>query len=403
MIISLRSLSYDDLKKQLSKDDKIIIWSCDTCIRFIGLGGFDKMKILEKMLKHDGYNVLKKELISVSCVPELIEDRLVNKEKKPLFEEATVIIVIACEEGIECVEEVFKDKKIIKAFKTLGVGNISEKRGNLLTNPYDDVDLEPKFEGIPLNDVAKKLGLYYSFFDADVEEIPEDGLVEITINGKIFKCKEGENLLVACEALGFKIPHLCFKECLSSVGACRLCLVKIEGMRGLVSSCTTNVREGMVIITDDNQLYKYRKMILELILASHEHNCLFCPNNNNNCELQDLIYQFGIDNIRYKVNKDILPLDISSDAFIIDPNKCILCGRCIRICEEVAGIHNFGFANRGQKTILSAGLNQDLGKTDCVTCLACVYACPTGALYESMFHYVGEEWKPTKIYGNYKK
>ncbi len=402
MIISLRSLSYDDLKKQLSKDDKIVIWSCDTCIRFMGLGGFKNMKILEKMLTHDGYNVLKKELISVSCVPELIDDRLVNQEKKKIFDQATVIIVIACEEGWECVEEKFKDKKIIKTFKTVGVGNISEKRGTLLTNPYDDIPLEPKAEGISLKDVAQQLGLYDTFFDADIGKVPQDNLVEITINGKKYQSKQGENLLVACEEHGFKIPHLCFKECLKSVGACRLCLVKVEGMRGLVPSCTTTVSEGMKIITDDNELYKYRRMILELILAAHEHNCLFCPSNTK-CELQDLIHQFGIDTIRYKLNKQLLPLDISSDAFILDPNRCLLCGRCIRTCEEVAGIHNFGFANRGARTIVSAGLNQKLSDTDCVTCLACVYACPTGALYEKMYHYVGEDWIPTKIYGNYKQ
>jgi ferredoxin len=402
MIISLRSLSYDDLKKQLSKEDKIIIWSCDTCIRFMGLGGFNNMKILEKMLTHDGYNVLKKELISVSCVPELIDDRLVDQEKKKVLDQATVIIVIACEEGWECVEEKFKGKKIIKTFKTVGVGNISENRGSLLTNPYDDIPLEPTAKGIPLKEVAQQLGLYDTFFDADIGKIPVDDLVEISINGKKYQCKRGENLLVACEEHGYKIPHLCFKECLKSVGACRLCLVKVEGMRGLVPSCTTTVAEGMNVITNDNELYKYRRMILELILAAHEHNCLFCPSNTK-CELQDLIHQFGIDTIRYKLNKVLLPLDISSDAFILDPNRCLLCGRCIRTCEEVAGIHNFGFANRGAKTIVSAGLNQKIGDTDCVTCLACVYACPTGALYEKMYHYIGEDWIPTKIYGNYKK
>lgn len=400
MIISLRSMTYDELKQKLDKDDKIVIWGCNTCIKHVGLGGWDKLTILETMLKNDGYNVIKKELLGVSCREDVVVDRMTDEAKKSYFEAATAIICITCEAGWDEVNAVFPNKKIIKTTKTLGAGIVSESRGIYLSNPFEEISIDPSPLGNPICEVAEKLHLYDKFFDADVEKLPEPEQVEITINGKPYKVKKDGNLLEECEKCGFSIPHLCYVDCLSPMGACRLCVVKIQGMRGLVPSCCTPVKEKMVVTTVDEQLHNYRKMILELMLSSKHHNCLFCSHNND-CEFQALIHEFGIDTTRFPISDEVLPIDYTSKAFVRDPNRCILCSRCIRACDELAGKHNLAFINRGNRMYLSAGMNEDLGETDCATCLACVYACPTGALHEKMYHYEGKDWKRSKIYVNY--
>lgn len=401
MLISLRSITYENLKKQLKKEDKIILWSCDTCIRFSGLGGFSKLKILEELLINDGYNVIKKELLGVSCVDEVVEDRKIDEYKKDIFKQATVIIVLACEEGWERVEAAFKNKKVIKVTKSFGFGNISEKRGVLLTNPFEDIDLTPKLDGMPVKEVAEKTGTFFTFFDEDVKGSKTNlKKVTLTIDGKKIGAKEGANLLEVCKKNGFDIPHLCHMEGLSPVGACRLCLVRIKGSEGLVPSCCTEVKEGMDVITEDDEIKEFRRITLELLLASYEHNCLYCVKDGT-CEFREVIKEHGIEKSRFTGKYEALPVDQSSDAIVRDPNKCILCGRCVRACDEVAGKHNLSFTNRGNKVILTAGLNKSMSESDCITCMACVYACPTGALYEKMLYFEGKEWKAKKLYGNY--
>jgi ferredoxin len=401
MLISLRSISYEDLKKQLSKDDKIVLWSCDTCIRFSGMGGIDNLEILENMLTNDGFKVIKKELIGVSCVDELIEDRRIDQDKKNIFEEATAIIVVACEEGWERVEAGFKDKKVIKVTRTFGFGNISDKRGVLLTNPFEDLDIEPTVKGIPIKEIAKKTGTYDTFFDADLKNLKDKSKkVKIIVDGKRIEAKEGANLLETCENNGFKIPHLCYRKGLNPAGACRLCLVKIKGRSGLIPSCCTEVQDKMEVITEDNELREYRRMTLELLLAAHEHNCLYCVKDGK-CELSKVSKEYQIEKSRFPSTPEVVSVDQSSGAIVRDPNKCILCGRCVRACDEIAGKHNLTFTNRGNKVVLSAGLDKPMGDTDCATCMACVYACPTGALYEKMLYFDGADWKPRKLYGSY--
>ena len=257
MIISLRSISYEDLKKKLSKDDKIVIWSCDMCIKFCGFAGTERMRQLEDLLKGDGYNVIHKELVGVSCVLDLVRNRKTNEEKKEIFKEATTIIPLTCEDGYDCVKHVFNDKKVISITKTLGVGNFSVDRGPLLTDPFESTGLEPSSQGYLLKDVASKLGLYHTFFDADQEAKIDK--VDIIINGKSCNVKNGANLLETCENNGFKIPHLCYKPGLPHAGACRLCLVKIKDRRGLIPSCATEVVEGMEVITEDEELIDLRQ------------------------------------------------------------------------------------------------------------------------------------------------
>jgi len=221
-------------------------------------------------------------------------------------------------------------------------------------------------------------------------------MVDLTIDGKLIKAKKNSTVLEAALDNGIEIPHLCYLKGLSIVGACRVCLVKIKGKPGMVTSCTTEVKEGMEVIAFDEEINEARKLIVELILSEHEHNCLVCEKNGN-CELQNLIYQLKIDRTRFPVNKEVEPIEDSSEVILRDPNKCILCGRCVRTCDELAVQNILKFANRGSEAYITAGLDQPLAETDCVSCGACIQACPTGALTEKLARFQGRSWEFRKV------
>lgn len=200
----------------------------------------------------------------------------------------------------------------------------------------------------------------------------------LMINGKSVVLNGEKSILEVAQNAGVDIPTLCYHPELTIHGACRLCMVEVQG-RGLVAACHTPPEPGMVVTTHSAQIRKVRKMALELMLARHDRECTSCSRSGH-CSLQDLAHRFGISNMRFKQDKsDRFPIDDSS-VLIRDPNKCILCGECVRICGEVQGIGVYAFTHRGAKMQVTTAFNQDLKESTCVYCGQCAAICPTGAL-----------------------
>ncbi|MDD3362881.1 MAG: [FeFe] hydrogenase, group A [Hespellia sp.] len=200
----------------------------------------------------------------------------------------------------------------------------------------------------------------------------------ITINNRRYEFTDEKNVLSVIRKSGIDLPTFCYHSELSTYGACRMCVVEDE--RGKVfASCSEQPRDGMVIYTNTPRLQHHRKMILELLLAAHCRDCTTCRKNGV-CTLQKLATQLGIHEVRFENNKPILPLDTSSDCIVRDPNKCILCGDCVRTCDEIQGIGILDFAFRGSKMEVTPAFNKNLSQTDCVGCGQCRVVCPTGAI-----------------------
>lgn len=370
MIISVRSLSYDELKRNLSRDDKIIIWSCDTCVKHCGIAGMDKMTVLEDLLKEDGYEVIKKELVSESCQINLAKKHKAASED--IFEEATAIIVLTCEIGYKCVKTIFPNQKVIATAKTFGSGNFSNKKGPILTSPLPTTGLELEPEGYTLNNLVETFNLQPKFFDADKE--PNPVKVTITVDGKPLEVKKDAILLDELEANRIKIPHLCYDSSLGSIGACRMCLVKVEGKRGLIPSCCTQIEEEMIVTTEDEEINNLRKSVLQMIIAECGAEI------QQSRDIRYWLRRYKITENRFKLPQKDESVDDSNDVLVIDPNRCILCGRCIRACANLSGQKVLNFANRGSNTVTITGLNEPFGSTDCAHCLACAHYCPTNAI-----------------------
>jgi ferredoxin len=370
MIISVRSLSYDELKRNLNRDDKIVLWSCDTCVKYCGIAGMEKMNVLADMLKEDGYNVIKKELISESCQVNLAKKH--KKTQEDIFKEATTIITLTCELGHQCVRNVFPKKKVIATAKTFGSGNFSNRKGPILTSPLPTTGLALDPEGYSLKKLVETFNLHQAFFDADKTPSPEK--ITITVDGKPLEVKKDATLLDELLANQMKIPHLCYDSSLGSIGACRMCLVKIEGKRGFIPSCCTQIEEGMVVTTEDAELESLRKSVLQMIVAECGEEI------QKSRDIRYWMRRYKITENRFKLSKKEEAVDDSDEVLIRDPNRCILCGRCVRACANLSGQKVINFANRGSATVTITGLNEPFGNADCAHCLACAHYCPTNAI-----------------------
>ncbi len=205
-------------------------------------------------------------------------------------------------------------------------------------------------------------------------------VVTMTLNDELVSAQEGQTLLSLMEEHSIKIPTLCHLSGLSGRGSCRLCLVEMVGTNRLLPACVTPVAEGMVVRTHSEKLDNYRKMILELLFAERNHVCAACVMNGN-CELQANAAQIGMDHVRFDYLHPDLPMDASHERFVLDHNRCILCNRCVRVCDEIEGAHVWDVAGRGVASRLIADLNQPWGSSrSCTRCGKCVQVCPTGAL-----------------------
>ena len=219
--------------------------------------------------------------------------------------------------------------------------------------------------------------------------------VNVTIDGRVCQVRAGQTILDACRESGIDVPALCYMEGLSADAACSLCVVEVKGARTLVRSCVNTVSEGQEIFTRTERVRDARKTNLELILANHPKDCFTCDRNQN-CELRELAYELGVRETAYPPTKKLnLPVDNSSPSIIRDPNKCILCKRCVAVCAKVQATSAIDVVNRGQNTVVSTFENSGLANTYCVNCGQCVLVCPTGP--QSGGQTLGCAWKRAAV------
>ena len=205
----------------------------------------------------------------------------------------------------------------------------------------------------------------------------------LEVNGKPIEAEKGETILSAMNRHGLRVPTICNMKDLSPTGACRMCVVEVEGRENLVPSCSFPVEESLKITTHSPRVLKARKTNVELLLSNHPDDCLYCERNGS-CELQSLAEDLIIRERRIPGKKSPYKIDRSSPAIIRDPAKCILCGRCVRVCEEIMATSALDFAYRGNELRISTTLEKPLNFSNCTACGQCLIACPTGALIEHL-------------------
>jgi iron-only hydrogenase group A len=203
----------------------------------------------------------------------------------------------------------------------------------------------------------------------------------IDVNNAPLQTQDGETLLDVLRRNGFKIPTLCHMPGFTPSGACRLCVVEVEGKRDLITSCSYPVEKGMVVKTNSPRVIKARKAIVEMLLANHPDDCLYCERNGN-CELQWLAEELHVKERKFFSRKNTDQRDHSSPSVYRDPAKCILCNRCVRVCEEVQVVTAIEFIARGNKTKVNSAFNKGLNVSSCINCGQCIMVCPTGALVD---------------------
>ncbi len=206
-------------------------------------------------------------------------------------------------------------------------------------------------------------------------------MIQIEVNGRTIPAEKGETLLTALRRAGIRVPTLCHMDGLTPTGACRMCVVEIEGQRGLTPSCAIPVSEGMKVQTHSERAVQARRTIVELLLANHPDDCLYCVRKSD-CELKDLAEELNVRHRRFSGAKSKHHVDMSSPSIVRDPAKCILCGKCVRVCEEVQGVAAIDFIGRGSRAKIGSAFDEGLNVSTCINCGQCVTICPTGALSE---------------------
>ncbi|SDG08394.1 NAD(P)-dependent iron-only hydrogenase catalytic subunit [Thermoanaerobacter thermohydrosulfuricus] len=205
--------------------------------------------------------------------------------------------------------------------------------------------------------------------------------VHVTIDGITVEVPSYYTVLEAAKEAGIDIPTLCYLKEINQIGACRICVVEIEGVRNLQTSCTYPVFDGMKVYTNTPKVREARKLNLELILSNHDRSCLTCIRNTN-CELQSLSKKLGVDEIRFEGENIKYSIDDASPSVVRDPNKCVLCRRCVAVCSQVQNVFAIGMVNRGFKTMVAPSFGRSLKDSPCISCGQCIQVCPVGAIYE---------------------
>jgi len=223
-----------------------------------------------------------------------------------------------------------------------------------------------------------------------------DESIPIVMDGKTLDARRGETILEVARREGIFIPTLCHYPGTTNVGTCRMCVVEVEGMRTLVASCAMPVSPGMKIKTDTPRVREAQRLVLELLWSAGDHNCLTCEKNGE-CELQDLIYRFGIEKPRFELSPPKYEKEETSVMIARDLNKCILCGRCVRACNEIQVNEILDFSYRGSRAKVGPAFDTDYKSSECYFCGECVDACPVGAITFKPARFQGRPWETKKI------